>query len=111
MQIFGLLDQYEGICRRAFFGCSTKLNKSIKQNIIEILLLIMCIPRKINFLQFGRYGKHGEQTYRNTFAHDFDWMNFNMNLAASCFQYGLKRLAIAIDPSYVSDSGKKRVHI
>ncbi len=31
-----------------------------------------------------------------------------MNLAADRFQYGMKRLAIAIDPSYVSKAGKKR---
>ena len=54
--IFKLLDQYEGICRRAFFGCTTKLNKNIKTNIIEILILIMCIHGKINFSQLGRYG-------------------------------------------------------
>ena len=41
MRIFELLDQYEGICRRFFFGCSAKLNKTFKANIIEILILIM----------------------------------------------------------------------
>lgn len=34
-----------------------------------------------------------------------------MNLASDRFQYGMKRLAIAIDPSYVSKSGKKTDHI
>ena len=111
MLIFELLDQYEGICRRAFFGCTAKLNKTFKANIIEILILIMCIPRKINFLQLGRYGRRGEQRYRQTFRKDFDWMCFNMNLAADRFQYGMKRLAIAIDPSYVSKAGKKTAHI
>lgn len=111
MLIFELLDQYTGICRRAFFGCTTKLNKSIKTNIIEILILIMCIPRKINFLQLGRYGSRGEQCYRQTFDREFDWLNFNMNLAANRFQYGMKRLAIAIDPSYVPKAGKKSAHI
>ena len=111
MLIFELLDQYEGICRRAFFGCSAKLNKTFKANIIEILLLIMCIPRKINFLQLGRYGCRGEQRYRQTFRKDFDWLCFNMNLAADRFQYGMKRLAIAIDPSYISKAGKKTDHI
>ncbi len=28
MLIFELLDQYEGICRRAFFGCATNLDKN-----------------------------------------------------------------------------------
>lgn len=111
MKIFELLDQYEGICRRAFFGCAAKLNKTFKANIIEILILIMCIPRKINFLQLARYGRRGEQRYRQTFRKDFDWMCFNMNLAADRFQYGMKRLAIAIDPSYVSKVGKNTAHI
>lgn len=59
----------------------------------------MCIPRKINFLQFGRYGHHKEQRYRQTFRKDFDWLCFNMNLGADSFLYGMKRLAIAIDPN------------
>ena len=49
-------------------GCAAKLNKSIKTKIIEILILILAIPRKINFLQLGRYGRHGEQCYRQTFG-------------------------------------------
>ena len=111
MQIFELLDQYEDICRRAFFGRATNLNKFFKANIIEILILIMCIPRKINFLQLGRYGRRGEQRYRQTFPKDFDWLCFNKNLAADRFQYGMKRLAIALDSSYVSKAGKKTAHI
>lgn len=112
MKIIELLDQYERTCSRGFSGISTaKINKSFKRNIIEILILIMCIPRKINFLQLGRYGKRSEQCYRQTFAREFDWLQFNMNLASSRFQYGMKRLAIAIDPSYVSKAGKKTAHI
>lgn len=109
--IFKLLDQYEGICRRAFFGCTTKLNKNIKTNIIEILILIMCIHGKINFSQLGRYGRRCEQCYRQTAARDFDWLGYNMSLAANRFQYGMKRMAIAIDPSYVSKAGKKTDHV
>lgn len=109
--IFKLLDQYEGICRRAFFGCTTKLNKNIKTNIIEILILIMCIHGKINFSQLGRYGRRCEQCYRQTAARDFDWLDYNMSLAANRFQYGMKRMAIAIDPSYVSKADKKTDHV
>lgn len=70
----------------------------------------MCIPRKINFLQLGCYGRRGKQRYRQTFRKDFDWLCFNMNLADR-FQYRMKRLAIAMDPSYVSKAGKKTDHI
>ena len=111
MLIFELLSQYESICRMAMSGCAAKLNKSIKTNIIEILILIMAIPRKINFLQLGRHGKRGEQCYRQAFEREFDWLQFNMNLAANRFQHGCRRLAIAIDPSYVSKAGKKTPHV
>lgn len=92
MLIFELIGQYESICRMAMSGCAAKLNKSIKTNIIETLILIMSIPRKINFLQLGRHGKRGEQCYRQTFSRGFDWMQYNMNLAANRFQYGCRRL-------------------
>ena len=111
MLIFELLSQYESICRMAMSGCAAKLNKSIKTNIIEILILIMAIPRKINFLQLGRYGRRCEQCYRQTFGREFDWLQFNMNLASNRFQYGGRRLAIAIDPSYVSKAGRKTPHV
>ncbi len=40
MLIFELLDQYEGICRRAFFGCATKLNKTVLKTYRTDLLKI-----------------------------------------------------------------------
>ena len=61
------------------------LSKSFRTNIIEILILIMVIPRKINFLQLERHGKRGEQCYRQAFEREFDWLQFNMNLAANRF--------------------------
>lgn len=82
MLILELLDQYEDICRRAFFSCAAKLNKTFKTNIIEILILIMCIARKIIFLQLGCCGWRSEQRCRQTFRKDSDKQCFNMNLAA-----------------------------
>lgn len=114
MLIFQLLNQYTGIAKAAFFGCSAKLNKSIKTNIIEILLLIMCIPRKINFLQLGRYGSRCEQCYRQTAERPFDWLGFNMNLGARYFHQlgkGFGRLAIAIDPSFLEKAGEMTAHV
>lgn len=49
MLITELLDQYKKFCNAALsFAAGTKLNKSIRYNIIEIQLLFMVIPRKIN---------------------------------------------------------------
>lgn len=78
---------------------------------MEIVFLIMVIPRKINFLQLGRYGKRCEQCYRQTFERRVDWLGFNMWLTAYSFRKGSKRMGIAIDPSYISKAGKHTPHV
>ncbi len=47
---------------------AAKLTKSLEKILIEVIILFMVIPRKINFTQMGRYGSHVEQTYRNAFG-------------------------------------------
>ena len=65
------LSQYEEILKNAIrtsvkeFGA--KLAKTFQTLLIEILTLYMILPRKINFIQMARYGKHGEQIYRQNF--------------------------------------------
>lgn len=66
--------------------------------------------QKINFTQMARYGKHGEQTYRQNFNRKkkdcIDWLLLNLSLARRVLDMdGL--LAIAIDPCYISKAGKK----
>ena len=103
------LNQYAEICRDAIKNSSSKISKTFEKLLLEILLLYMAIQRKINFTQMERYGTHCEQTYRTNFNSSrskcIDWLKFNLVL---CRRYlnmdGL--LAIAIDPSYISKSGK-----
>ena len=82
----------------------TKLSKPQKDFFIEIMLLFISIPGRMNFLQFGRYGKFGEQRYRQQFEKQFDFLNFNKEITLS---HGSGNFAIAFDPSYISKSGKK----
>jgi len=56
-----------------------------------------------NFLMMERYGKYGEQTYRQSFEKDFDFKAFNKELTA---QYCGQELVWIFDPGYVSKSGK-----
>lgn len=73
---------------------------------MDAMKLFMAIPDRINFLQLGRYGEFSEQTYRNNFKKDsFDWFSFNEQLVKEHL-HGTRK-AIAIDPSYISKSGKK----
>jgi hypothetical protein len=71
---------------------------------METLILYAVIPRRINFLQLGRYGKSCEQRFRRNFSKDFDWLEFNLSLSERILTGDRK--AIAIDPSYISKSGK-----
>ena len=100
-----LLNQYKGICGDILNKLTTKLNKSFKSFLMETLILYMVIPGRINFLQLGRYGKSCEQRFRQNFSKDFDWMEFNLSLSERILTGNRK--AIAIDPSYISKSGKQ----
>ena len=56
------------IFKDAVEDSAAKLTKSFEKILIEVIILFMVIPRKINFTQMGRYGSHVEQTYRNAFG-------------------------------------------
>lgn len=61
-----------------------------------------------------RYSRHDEQTFRNNFERwgpkGVNWLQLNAVLARSYFgETG--RWAVAVDPSYISKSGKKTPHI
>ena len=97
------LDQYLAIIKVHLNESGAKINKWHEKFRLEVLLLYLIIPSRINFLQLGRYGKYSEQRYRQQFELDFDWFFFNSSLVESHFG---SRLAIAFDPSYISKSGK-----
>lgn len=54
----------------------------------------------------GRYGTRGEQCFRQHFSKEFDWLSYNLLLCDQMFS-PQGRKAIAIDPSYISKSGKR----
>lgn len=97
------LDQYFEIITNVLMKSAVKINKWRENFMLEVLLLYLIILGRINFLQLGRYGRFGEQRYRQQFGHKFEWLSFNANLAKSHLG---NRVAIAFDPSYISKSGK-----
>ena len=108
------LDQYTDIITYAVKNSAAKLTKSFEKILIEVIILYMIIPRKVNFTQMERYGSHDEQTYLNNFGKKksecIDWLKLNVSLAKRYFGENGRR-AIAIDPSFISKSGKKTPHI
>lgn len=70
----------------------------------HILMLILSLRGKVNFLQFTRYGFMNEKSYRNNFENDFDWSGFNNEfISMQCSD----ELIIGFDPSFIPKSGKK----
>ncbi|MCP3851280.1 MAG: transposase, partial [Gammaproteobacteria bacterium] len=79
------------------------LNKPRCEFIMHIFLLFSGLRGRYNFMNMSRYGTYGEQTYRNQFNKDFDFLGFNFELVnASCSKHRI----IAFDPSYLPKSGK-----
>ena len=104
------LDQYEEIVTDALKSYSAKLRKSFKTAFIQLMILYVALPRKINFTQMGRYSDSSEQRFRQLFERELDWMQFNLFLMRQRFGESARK-AIAIDASYISKSGKKTPYI
>ena len=84
------------------------INKWRRDFLIEIFMLYLIIPGRINFKQMSRYSKHCEQRFRNQFKEKFDFMAFNTSLIKPCIS---KRIAISFDPSHIEKSGKKTPYL
>ena len=95
------LDQYEGLVTDALNSCSAKLRKSFKTAFIQLMILYMVLPRKINFTQMSRYSDSSGQRFRQLFEREFDWIQFNLFLMRQRFGESVRK---AIDASYISKS-------
>ena len=85
------LDQYEGLVTDALKSCSAKLRKSFKTAFIQLMILYMVLPRKINFTQMGRYSDSSEQRFRQLFEREFDWIQFNLFLMRQRFGESVRK--------------------
>ena len=64
MAVPAIYDLYSKIVTEALSVSKIKLNKCRCNFIIEIFMLYLSIPSRINFLQLGRYSRFGEQRFR-----------------------------------------------
>jgi len=85
-------------------GKISVFNKCRKDFFCEVVILLLSIKGRVNFLQLGRFGNFKEQRYRQQFEKPFPWLDFNKELTLS---HGGRRFVIAFDPSYINKSGKK----
>lgn len=61
------LDQYSEIIISVLSKSVVKINKWRERFMLEVLLLYMIIPGRINFLQLGRYGHFEGQFHEPSF--------------------------------------------
>jgi hypothetical protein len=66
--------------------------------------LMLTHTGRLNFTQMARCGRSCESRFRKNFRKAFDWFPFNKPFPESTERH---RIAIAIDPCYISKSGKK----
>ena len=82
----------------------TKLSKPFHTFFIETMELMLTHTGRLNFTQMARCGRSCESRFRQNFKKPFDWLSFNRSFLGSTKGH---RIAIAIDPCYISKSGKK----
>jgi hypothetical protein len=100
--IFTEVNTFYSVISSAFNGLS--LNKWRRDFLLEIFMLYLIIPGRINFKQMSRYSDCCEQRFRNQFKAKFDFMSYNTSLITP---HVGKRTAISFDPSHIEKSGKK----
>lgn len=74
-----------------------------KKFIVHIVVLLLSIRSRINYLMLSRYGKYSEKSYRLNFEKGFDFETFNRELILSNCS---KDLLWIFDPSHIAKSGK-----
>ena len=104
MAIPAIYDLYSKIVLEALVVSKVKINKCRRDFMIEIFMLYLSIPSRINFLQLGRYSLFGEQRFRRQFETGFDFFSFNKALSEPWIG---TRNAVAFDPSFIHKSGKQ----
>lgn len=101
--IISPLEQVKNLCNTALRS-QKSIKASFRSFFLDVMVGVFTISGRINFLQLARYCKSCEQRFRQNFRKKFDWIAFNQSFVQK--QPG-HRYAVAIDPSFVSKSGKK----
>lgn len=105
-----ILLQYSDIIQTAIAAAGITTSRRLQNRIIEVILVIMTISKKINFTQMERTGRYCEKSYRQLYSQRLDWLRLNVEISKMYFPRS-SRKAIIIDPSFVKKSGEKTPHV
>lgn len=102
--IIKVKSSFMSLIYNALSGDAFSEMKHLRKNFIaQTLWLFASIKGRINFLQLERFSRFCEQYFRIGFQMKFDFLAFNSALLK---EHLSDTLAVAMDPSYISKSGK-----
>ncbi len=81
------------------------MSKRFLNWLVLTIRTVALIPDKVNFTRLSRYGGHTAKTYASNFKASVDWIKVNRGIARDSIGDG-NDIAIAIDPSFISRSGR-----
>lgn len=92
------------ILTSAILSQMSDISKPKRKFFIHLMVLLVSLRGRFNFMNLGRYGLFNEVTYRQHFSKGFDFMGFNQALITV---HCSKERIITFDPSYLPKSGKQ----
>lgn len=84
-------------------GKISKVKRWQHKFMIQLFPLWLSLRGRYNFTNLSRWGEFGEDTYRQNFNREFDWLSFNSVLVQETLG---PHKAIAFDPCFIPKSGK-----
>ncbi|WP_170178352.1 transposase [Flammeovirga pectinis] len=81
----------------------SEINKWQRSFLIDHFTTLLSFMGKNNYMNLARYSKYNEGSIRSWSQRTFDYLTFNILLIESLFK---ESRIIALDPSYISKSGK-----
>ena len=105
MNVLAILKDFTFRCKSVFENTTTKMSKRFLNWLILTIRTVALIPGKVNFTRLSRYGGRTAKTFASNFKTSVDWMKVNIGMAQDCFGPS-DDMAVAIDPSFISKSGR-----
>ena len=105
MNMLAILKDFTCRCKSVFENTITKMSKRFLNWLVLTIRTVALIPGKVNFTRLSRYGGRTAKTFASNFKATVDWIKVNSGIARDSIGWG-DDIAIAIDPSFISKSGR-----
>ena len=105
MNVLAILKDFTFRCKSVFENTTTTMSKRFLNWLVLTIRTVALIPGKVNFTRLSRYGGRTAKTFASNFKASVDWIKVNSGIARDSIGDG-NDIAIAIDPSFISKSGR-----